>query len=119
VSLTEHFDLNEFRCPCCGDVIESAARALAEQLEPVRAEYGPILIWSGYRCPRHNAKVGGRLFSKHLTGQAADIAVSSDADRYSLLTELVKNGFRRLGIAARYIHADNADARPPMIWTYY
>ena len=119
MQLTPNFSLDEFRCPCCGDVIEAAARALAERLQPVRDQYGPMHIWSGFRCFKHNQVVGGRPFSQHLVGLAADIACSGDADRFLLLTELVKNGFRRIGIGKLIIHADISTITGPVIWTYY
>lgn len=117
--LTPHFSLSEFRCPCCDDVIETAAQKLAEALEPARELYGPIHIWSGYRCPNHNYHVDGALFSQHLLGLAADIAVDGDAARYELITSLLECGFKRLGIAAKYVHADIGIPTGPVIWTYY
>lgn len=49
-------------------------RRLANELEVVRAILGgfPIVISSGYRCPRVNAAVGGAKESAHLLGLAAD-----------------------------------------------
>ena len=41
-------------------------------LQPVRNEFGPIRINSGYRSPALNAKVGGSKTSQHCNGQAAD-----------------------------------------------
>jgi uncharacterized protein YcbK (DUF882 family) len=117
--LTPHFRLSEFRCPCCGDVIEANARRLAEALEPIRLEYGPIHIYSGFRCPKHNYEVGGALFSQHLVGLAADIAITGDRDRFQLVSLLLKHGFRRLGIAAHYVHADIGTDQVDVIWTYY
>ena len=34
----------------------------------------PLTINSGYRCPRHNEKVGGFIPSRHKAGMAIDIA---------------------------------------------
>lgn len=47
---------------------------LAEGLEQVRSLLGdrPLLISSGYRCPRLNARVGGAASSAHMAGYAAD-----------------------------------------------
>lgn len=51
-------------------------RELIEALELLRAQ-GPerILILSGYRCPQHNAGIGGAGKSQHVTGKAADIRI--------------------------------------------
>jgi len=118
IRLTDHFTLDEFRCPCCGDVIEAAARALAERLQPVRDNYGPIHIHSGYRCPRHNQVIGGRPFSQHLVGLAADIACDNDANRFELVTILLANNFKRIGIGRLIIHADISTITGPVIWVY-
>jgi len=116
--LTPHFNLSEFRCPCCNDVVEAAAQRLAEALEPARELFGPIHIWSSFRCPNHNYKVNGALSSQHLLGLAADIAVDGDAARFELITALLESGFKRLGIATQHIHADIGTPTGPCIWTY-
>ena len=45
-------------------------------LQPVRdAVHMPIIITSGYRCPRLNSLVGGVTNSAHMEGRAADIRI--------------------------------------------
>lgn len=53
---------------------------LAERvLDPLREAYGnPIVVDSGYRCPKLNKAVGGVSNSQHVTGEAADIRTLSD-----------------------------------------
>lgn len=119
MQLTPHFHLDEFRCPCCNDVIQSAAQKLAEALEPARELFGPIHIRSGYRCPRHNTASKGTLFSQHLLGLAADITIAGDAARFELITALIESGFNRLGIGRQIVHADIGTPTVPVIWTYY
>ena len=41
-------------------------------LQPIRDEFGPIRINSGYRSPALNKAVGGSKTSQHCNGQAAD-----------------------------------------------
>ncbi|MBD5585802.1 MAG: peptidase M15 [Clostridia bacterium] len=41
-------------------------------LQPVRDEFGPILVTSGYRGPALNRAVGGSTTSFHLQGNAVD-----------------------------------------------
>ena len=45
-------------------------------LQPVREEFGPIRINSGYRSLALNAKVGGSKTSQHCNGEAADFESS-------------------------------------------
>lgn len=58
------------------DGVEANLKALVtEVLEPARQRLGiPIMVNSGYRCPKHNAEVGGVANSQHMKGEAADIA---------------------------------------------
>jgi hypothetical protein len=58
------------------DGVEANLKALVtEVLEPARQRLGiPIMVNSGYRCPKHNALVGGVANSQHMKGEAADIA---------------------------------------------
>ena len=118
VRLSEHFTLDEFRCPCCGDVNQQNAKTLATAFEPVRLDFGPMYIVSGFRCPTHNLAVGGVMFSYHLVGLAADIAISGDQDRFQLARALLSHGFNRIGIAAHYVHADLGAAPIDVMWTY-
>lgn len=67
-----HFELREFRCPCCGHV--RIASALVLYLEFLRRAWdGPIAVNSGFRCAQRNAAVKGSEHSRHMIGCAADI----------------------------------------------
>ena len=74
--LSEHFDKSEFACHHCGQCAIIHPR-LIELLEKLRENIGgyPLHINSGYRCPVHNANVGGVPNSQHVLGTAADLAV--------------------------------------------
>ena len=60
--------------------VERSLTALVEKvLDPLREEYGkPIIVTSGYRCPRLNAIVGSTPSSQHVKGEAADIKSVQD-----------------------------------------
>ena len=67
------FRPEEFKCPCCGQ--GQPAQGLVLWLDLFRAAWGaPVKINSGFRCPAHNAEVGGTKKGRHLLGCAADIA---------------------------------------------
>ena len=69
-----HFDASEFVCHCCGQ--GSVDPHLVELLEELRAKANaPVHVNCGYRCPKHNAEVGGVPNSQHVCGTAADIFI--------------------------------------------
>lgn len=119
MNLSVHFDLHEFTCPCCGKHDLPPLQHLAQKLELVRPDVGPMTINSGFRCPVHNAKVGGAAHSFHLLGLAADIACTTSAARFRLVKSLLAHGWARIGIAQLYVHADLGPAPANVIWTYY
>lgn len=63
-----------------GEEAKGNLKALVENvLDPLRKAWGaPIIVDSGYRCPKLNKIVNGSPTSQHLTGQAADIKTVSD-----------------------------------------
>lgn len=117
-NLSEHFDESEFVCPDCQTV--HVDPGLTYLLEKARELLGrPIVIHSGFRCPNHNAAVGGTPQSAHLTGEAADIVCAFSADRYDLLRTFLTLGVTRIGIGAGFIHVDVSMTLPQRCaWTY-
>ena len=71
---SEHFSEAELSCHCCGRGVEKISPRLLELLEKLRENIGgPIEISCAYRCPSHNAEVGGVPNSQHVLGTAADV----------------------------------------------
>ncbi|MBC7320690.1 DUF882 domain-containing protein [bacterium] len=104
--LTENFNLREFSCKCCGAVkIDSE---LVQRLQILRDRIKrPIIITSGYRCPKHNKEVGGNDNSYHTKGLAVDIVVKDyGLDELETLARAV--GFRGIGVyrIKNFIHLD-------------
>ena len=107
-----HFRPSEFACHHCG--ARKTATNLLESLERLRAIKGgrPLRIISGYRCPVHNARVGGAKASRHMVGDAADIP-----EGYATVAEAKAAGFT--GIGNRGPWAVHVDRRPtPARWSY-
>lgn len=113
--MTKNFKLKEFQCKCGCDmpleVYENIIK-LASQLQFLRDYTGrPITINSAYRCPEHNAKVGGSKTSQHLLGKAADITIQSlkPAEVFVLIEELIDMGHMLqggLGLYDTFVHYD-------------
>jgi len=113
--MTKNFKLKEFECKCECDmpleVYENIIK-LASQLQFLRDYTGrPITINSAYRCPEHNAKVGGSKTSQHLLGKAADITIQSlkTTEVYALIEELIDMGHMLqggLGLYDTFVHYD-------------
>ena len=66
--VTAHFEFSECTCPCCDRIkITPGFFNHMEKLEEMRQELGfALVINSGYRCPDHNAEIGGSANSWHM-----------------------------------------------------
>jgi uncharacterized protein YcbK (DUF882 family) len=111
-----HFPNAELACKCCK--VNLCTDVLVNALEAIREAVGkPVNITSGYRCPEHNAKVGGEPNSFHVRGMAADIRVAgmTPAELYRLISRAVPRigGF---GVADDSLHVDVRTASAK--WTY-
>ena len=82
--ISAHFMLEEFSASETADahgidntvpssLVLCLAQLCASCLEPIREQFGPMRISSGYRCPALNELVGGVENSEHVSGCAADV----------------------------------------------
>ncbi len=103
----KYFKEKEFVCRCCGELPPVAREnivALVENvLDPARERFGkPIIVNSGYRCPKHNKEVGGVANSQHLRGEAADVRCT---DNKRLAEIIEQNGkYDQLIIYPTFLH---------------
>ena len=111
-NLTEHFTLKEFKCKCrfrdCTRTLVLPSTLL--DLQSLRFAYGkPIKITSGFRCQRHNERVGGIKDSFHRIGCAVDIKPIGDFSLYELdmLEELARSYFDVVLRYDSFIHCHN------------
>ena len=123
----KYFKLEEFDSP---DEVGSGINMQPSTLEMLDNARDiariPFKINSGFRSKSHNAYVGGKMpdengkgGSSHLYGYAVDISVTSSAQRATVLNALIKAGFRRIGIAKTFIHADNdPEKSQDVYWVY-
>jgi uncharacterized protein YcbK (DUF882 family) len=98
----------------------SISQSLVDVLEDLRGyAWMPLVINSGFRCPAHNAAVGGKPNSAHLTGEAADIFIAGNLDRFKLLEAVAMCGVTRYGIDQGFIHIDVSTTLPQDVaWLY-
>lgn len=84
---------------------------LLDKLDQLRANIGvPIHVSCGYRCPEHNAAVGGVSNSQHIYGNAADI-YTDDLSVDSLADAAAAVGFDGIGryYDSQFVHVDVRD----------
>lgn len=91
IQLSTHFKLSEFlrsetasargidNTPSI-EVVSNLQQLCVNVLEPLRAYFNtPIVVSSGYRSPALNKAVGGSATSQHMTGEAADLRIPTEA----------------------------------------
>ena len=106
--LSRHFNREEFACQCGACDHIAVDFELVVVLESVREHFNaPITITSAYRCPDHNADVGGAEKSQHLTGKAADIVVKgvSPDQVYKLIDGMFPDQYG-IGSYTTFTHID-------------
>ncbi|PEH74121.1 D-Ala-D-Ala carboxypeptidase family metallohydrolase [Edwardsiella tarda] len=102
----KYFKEHEFACRCCGVV--KVDPELLTVLDDVREHFGvQVFVNSGYRCPKHNAEIGGAAKSKHMLGIAADIIAIGvmPSEVYKYLDEKYPNKYG-LGKYNTFTHCD-------------
>jgi len=74
---SKYFTEDEMRCKCCGGLPENGMdQTLVDLLDAIREQVGkPITLSCAYRCPSHNADVGGVPDSQHVLGCASDLLI--------------------------------------------
>lgn len=104
----KYFKEREFACKCCGQLPPSMRAnivALVDNvLDPAREQFGgPVVVNSGYRCPKHNLEVDGVVNSQHMKGEAADICCN---DNRRLAEIIEQNG--RFDQLIKYLRSDGS-----------
>ena len=122
--LTKNFNLREFYCkdgtrPRPGRW--RTYKALCKQyLEPMRKEFGPCMVTSGYRTRPYNDRIGGEKGSYHVNEDhdvddvAADVTFARGnaaawAAKAILLRGKKRKGKGGVGRYARFVHVDTRD----------
>jgi len=115
----KYFSFDEFDCPGYpGSGYKYMDREFIEMLDEARDIAGlKFKILSGYRNAYVNTKIWeASTVSSHLIGRAAHIQCVSAKKRLRIIEALSMVGFKRFGLHREYIHVDNDDLKPDMIW---
>lgn len=117
--VSRYFTDDEFKraTPACS--LSDMDEKLIECLDYARALCGfPFIINSAYRSRSYEVAHGRHGTSSHCKGLAVDIRCCSDSLRLDIVKSLLRAGFRRIGIAKTFIHADIDPDKPKCIWLY-
>jgi hypothetical protein len=115
--LSPHFNLSEFACHNGRAVpiiaVAAVKRLAVKILEPMRAEFGPAIVMSGYRPSAYNRRIGGATYSQHIyeltpDSVAADVVFRLGTPRAwaQLADQLGAGGVGRYD-GAGFVHVDN------------
>ncbi|NRA62953.1 MAG: hypothetical protein HRU19_00635 [Pseudobacteriovorax sp.] len=114
---TEHFKLDEIRCPCdkCKPMVNQEHLIRVQSL---RYEFGkPMIVNSWHRCKQYNKTLPGSSDnSEHIKGNATDFRLwhYSMSEQFELLLLAFKYGFKGIGIYSGYLHLDSRSK--PSYW---
>ena len=112
----KYFTKEEFNCQHTGE--NRMEQDFLDKLDQLRDNCGfPFVITSGYRSPDHPLEARKEIPGTHAQGIAADIKITSSAQRYSIIKAALEHGFTGLGVAGDFIHLDTRGSVPVM-WVY-
>ncbi len=111
-----YFTVEEFACSETGE--NDIRWDFISALDDLRGVCGfPFSITSGFRSHKHSIEARKAQPGQHTFGNAADIAVSNGIERYAIVSNAIKLGFKGIGIARTFIHVDTRES-DGVIWTY-
>ena len=79
----------------------------------------PFVLTSAYRSPEWDKSKGRSGSGAHTMGQAVDIKCNTSWNRFLVVNALLKAGFKRIGVAKTFIHADDSETHDQeVMWLY-
>lgn len=99
-------------CNCGEETAYRVSPRLLELLDQLRENVGgPLELSCAYRCPAHNAAVGGVENSQHVLGNAADIIVPDwlTIDEFLWYTQQLPFDGRGVYRNSGFVHCDVRD----------
>lgn len=85
------------------------------KLEALRVSYGESFKPnSAFRCPKHNAAIGGEPQSMHMRGLACDIPVTDPAGKWRLAKQAFLLDMTVI-VYPTFLHVDNRPGQPLLL----
>jgi zinc D-Ala-D-Ala carboxypeptidase len=110
-----YFKVSDFDCQETGE--NKMQKDFLLKLDELRHVCGfPFIITSGYRSTNHSIEAEKSKPGMHSQGIAADILVTSAADRFELIKQAILLGFKGIGVQKTFIHVDTR--KDGTLWPY-
>ncbi len=117
---SKYFNEKEFNMciPSCS--LQDMKQCTMSKLDTAREIAGiPFVLNSAYRSSQWDKSKGRSGTGAHTLGRAVDIRCNTNSNRYKVIDALLKAGFKRIGVASSFIHADDSDTHTQqIIWMY-
>lgn len=117
---SKYFKEEEFnRCsPSCS--LQDMKQTAISKLDTAREIAGiPLLLSSAFRSSEHDRVKGRSGTGAHTQGRAVDIRCNTSKNRFLIVNALLKAGFKRVGVANTFIHADDSETHDQeVLWLY-
>lgn len=123
---SKHFTWAEMACrdgtPYPGEWRETRLPLLLSAAEAIRGACGdkPLLVFSAYRTPKHNRRIGGARRSQHMQGRALDLRPPKrwSVDRFHKAIKSLKlPQIRGLGKYRTFVHIDTRPSQRLAAWS--
>lgn len=117
---SKYFKEEEFnRCsPSCS--LQDMKQTTISKLDTAREIAGiPFFLSSAFRSSEHDRVKGRSGTGAHTLGRAVDIRCNTSKNRFLIVKALLKAGFKRVGVANTFIHADDSETHDQeVLWLY-
>lgn len=116
----KNFTEREFQncTPACS--LQDMRQETMDRLDMARDIAGvPFLLNSAYRSGEWDRAKGRSGTGAHTLGCAVDIRCGGEVARWKIVNALIAAGFRRIGIARSFVHADDSEGHTQdVVWLY-
>lgn len=118
--ISKYFSEKEFqKCtPACS--LQDMKQMTMSKLDTAREIAGiPFVLTSAFRSSDWDKSLGRSGTGAHTLGRAVDIRCDVSPVRFLVASALLRAGFKRIGIAKEFIHADDSEVHDQdVIWLY-